>query len=167
VGWRTKRRSLSCDKNWDVKLRDRLDGKNFVSSNDRWMAPMKAATATAWSMPLLEALGWPIYPPGLQHLFIDDIFEAIGRGAGCWRICMDVVVEHRHVLNGRGAKDETHDKVYSQKAWDRDHATFELFMKHDFQEVIKKVQALQGDIPMQRWNPAPSNTEVTNVNQTT
>src|SRR3990167_8545082 len=33
-------------KNWDKKLLQKLDGKNFVSANDRWVAPRKATTAT-------------------------------------------------------------------------------------------------------------------------
>lgn len=138
---------------WDQILISKLDGTNFVSANDRWISPAKATTATAWSMPLLNALGWPIYPPGLKHLFIDDLHEQLGKATGCWRPVMSAVVEHHHVLNGKGAMDQTHQKVYSQKSWDNDRAVFENIMKHDFADCVAKIQKLQNCLPASRYNP--------------
>ncbi len=149
-------------KGWDVKLVTRLDGKNFISANDRWMAPIKATTATAWSMPLLKCVGWPIFPPGLHHLFIDDVWEQLGKHTGCWRIAMDVVVEHRHVIKDASLNDATHEKVYSQKSWDMDKAVFDNFMKHDFQATVMKIRKFQDMLPGQAYNPAPKK-EATNV----
>lgn len=140
-------------KHWDKKLLAKLDGKNFVSANDRWVAPRKATTATVWSMPLLECVGWPIFPPGLQHLFIDDVWEHLGRATGCWRPVMSVVVEHHHVINGRGKEDDTHHKVYNQKAWDMDNAVFQNFMKHDFESTVQKIRALQDRSIVQKYRP--------------
>lgn len=140
-------------KNWDVKLLAKLDGKNFVSANDRTIAPRKATTATAFSMGLLKCLGWPIYPPGLQHLYIDDLFENLGKATGCWRPVMSVVVEHHHVFFGRGAEDDTHRKIYSQKAWDIDHAIFDCFMKHDFEAAVERIKKFQDILPGQRFKP--------------
>lgn len=142
-------------KEWDKKLTSRLDGKNFVSANDRWMAPQKATTATAWSMPLLETLGWPIFPPNLQHLFIDDVWELLGRSTGCWRVCMDVIVEHHHVLKGQGHEDETHVKVYSKKSWEADRQVYDGFLQKDAQESVNKIMKLQNCTPSQRYNPSP------------
>lgn len=145
---------------WDRILVSALDGKNFTSSNDRRMAPMKAATATAWSMDLLNAVGWPIYPPELKHLFIDDVWENLGRMTGCWRVCMNAVVEHKHVLFGTGSRDETHNKVYGAefpqkpgRLWDMDKAVFENFMKHDFNDVVQKIKKLQDRPRHQTFNP--------------
>lgn len=149
---------------WDKLLVGALNGKNFASSNDRWMSPMKAATATAWSMPLLNALGWPIYPPDLQHLFIDDAFEHLGRATGCWRICMNVIVEHHHVIKDPSITDATHDKVYNQRSWDMDKAVFDNFMKHDFAAAVERIKALQDLVPNQSTVPTPIKPlEVTNV----
>ncbi len=143
-------------KGWDTILTSKLDGKNFTSGNDRWMAPMKAVTATAFSMPLLKAVGWPIYPPGLQHLFIDDIWESLGRGSGCWRVCMNSVVEHRHVMKDQSLNDSTHEKIYNQKSWDMDKAVFDNFMKHDFGITVEKIKKFQDQLPGQSYNPSPS-----------
>ena len=121
---------------------------------------MKAATATAWSMDLLKAVDWPIYPPALQHLFIDDVWEQLGKATGCWRVCMDVVVEHNHVLFGKASPDDTHNKVYGaefpqkpSKMWDMDKSVYENFMKHDFQNVVKKIMEFQDRPKHQVYNP--------------
>lgn len=140
-------------KHWDLKMLNKLDGKNFVSANDRWVAPRKATTATLWSMDLLKCLGWPIFPPGLHHLYIDDLWENLGRQTGCWRPIMSVVVEHHHVYAGRAEEDDTHRKVYSQKAWDTDTATFQNFMKHDFEAAVAKIKVFQDKLPGQRYKP--------------
>ncbi len=137
---------------WDKRLVSKLDGKNFVSCSDRWNAPRKAAGATLWSMPLLKALDWPIYPPHLQHLFIDDIWENLGRHTGCWRIDMSTVVVHNHALKEK-FPDSTHNKVYSQKAWQLDHGIYTNFMQHDFQDAINKVRQFINEVRNTRYNP--------------
>ncbi len=139
---------------WDKKLLKRVNGQTFVSANDRsYRTFITPVTATAWSMPLLKALGWPIYPPQLQHLFIDDVWREIGRSAGNWRICADSIVLHKHVLFGSGPPDETHEKVYNQKAWDLDKAIYDNFLKHDLVDAVKKVKALDPLIGQQKYNP--------------
>lgn len=148
-------------KNWDKILLSSLDGKNYVSANDRsprtFLTPV---TATAWSMGLLDALDWPIYPPGLSHLFIDDVWRELGKATGCWRIQTKAVVTHRHVLFGEGEKDATHNAVYGEnfpqkpgKMWDQDQATFQNFMKHDFAATVEKIKKFQDHMPGQRFNP--------------
>lgn len=140
---------------WDRLMLKSLNWKNFASANDRWMAPIKATTATMFSMPLLNALGWPIYPPDLQHLFIDDIYECLGKATGCWRVCMNVIVEHHHVLKDQSLADQTHEKVYNQRSWDMDKAVFDNFMKHDFASAVERIKALQDEIPNQSKVPTP------------
>jgi hypothetical protein len=143
-------------KHWDQLMLKALDGKNFASANDRKMAPQKATTATIWSMDLLNALEWPIFPPQLQHLFIDDVWENLGRNTGSWRVCMNVVVEHHHVIWG-AKDDDTHQRVYNQKSWDMDNAVYQNFMKHDFKDAVLKIKKLQNKPAGQRFNPNYAN----------
>jgi hypothetical protein len=144
---------------WDVKLAAKLDGKNFVSSNDRWLAPMRATTATAWSMPLLKAVGWPIFPPEIKHLHIDSVWEQLGRATGCWRIAMDVIVEHRHALKGYD-DDDTNKAVYgayfdAQRKGIKplEDQIFEKFMAENFNKYVEKIKAFQDYLPGEQYNP--------------
>lgn len=151
---------------WDKKLIKRLDGKNFVSANDRRLEAFRfPVTATAWSMPLLKCLGWPIYPPFLEHLFIDNLWLELGRATGCWRMVASAVVTHNHVLWGGGVKDETHSKVYGEnfengepgQMWKDDEANFKTFMQGpDFPEAVRRIKALQDYLPGEQWNPKVS-----------
>ena len=130
---------------WDKKLIRQLTGKNFVSCNDRWNAPARSAGCTMWSMPLLECLGWPIFPPQINHLGIDDVWEQLGRATGTWRVDMSVVVEHRHVFKG-GEMDETHKLTYGEGPWQGSpahqdvHARMQAFMQAEWPQAVEKVK---------------------------
>lgn len=125
---------------WDSQLIAQLTGNNFISCNDHWMAPRKAAGATVWSGNLVRAVGW-LFPEGLRHLYIDDIWECLGRSAGCWQVDMRIVVEHRHVLNG-APEDSTHAISYDKELWDQDRITFEKWLTTDAEAAIERIRAL-------------------------
>lgn len=149
-------------KHWDQKLIAKLDGKNYVSANDRTLNAFRLpVTATAWSMPLLRHLGWPIYPPFLQHLFIDNLWLELGKATGCWRMVASAIVEHHHVLHGKAQEDETHRKTYNQEAWAHDQQNHEMFMKTDFPAVVQKIKQFQDFLPGGEWNPKVSNKKET------
>lgn len=58
---------------------------------------------------LVRAMGG-LVPPGCEckHNYIDNIWRDLGNTFGLMRPLDDVVVEHRHWLNGRAEPDETH-----------------------------------------------------------
>lgn len=108
---------------WDRTCVSKLRGYNFVSTDDGWQAPNRAAGATLWSRKLIEEVGY-IFPPGMKHLYVDNVWEDIGRAAGNWDILMDVLVEHRHVDRRPGSEDATHKAAYSETRWTEDRAAF-------------------------------------------
>lgn len=141
-------------KEWDQKLISRLDGKNFVSANDRTLNAFRLpVTATAWSVPLLQCLGWPIYPPFLQHLFIDNLWLELGKATGCWRMVASSVVEHHHVMFGKAEEDDTHRKVYNQETWAKDEQNFKIFMQTEFPAAVQRIKQFQDFLPGGEWNP--------------
>lgn len=135
---------------WDKKLISQLTGKNFITCNDRWMAPKKAAGLTAWSMPLMKECGFQMFLPGMHHLFIDDLWEHIGKHTGTWDIDMSVVVEHRHVLKRESPMDATHQKTYARPAWENDRIVYEKFMKEEMPALIAKIQKFVLDVTLSR-----------------
>jgi len=66
---------------------------------------------------------------------------------------MSAVVEHHHVLNGRGKNDDTHSKVYAQEAWNYDKAIFDKLLKEDLGQIIEKIRVFQDTSASQRYNP--------------
>jgi len=131
---------------WDKKVEGMLDGTNMVSTNDgNWNFGVRVVGLTAWSKPLLDCAGFPIFPRNLQHLYIDDVWKAIGEATGCWRETNKINIEHRHVFFHKMAKDETFEKVYAQPSWEYDSKEFKHFMEQDFNKVVERVKALRAD----------------------
>ena len=129
---------------WDKRVEEMLDGTNMVSTNDgNWNFGFRCCGLTAWSMPLLDAAGFPIFPRNLHHYFIDDCWKVIGESSGCWLETMKINIEHRHVLNGKMPADDTFKKVNEAKANLYDQNEFKHFMEQDFKDVVMRIVELR------------------------
>jgi hypothetical protein len=145
-------------KDWDKKVQEKITGYNFVSTNDNWRSPQKASGATVWSMGLLNAVGWPIYPPGMIHLFIDDLWEYLGKMTGCWNVDHSVTIEHHHPLTGKTLVDKTFIETYGtnvpqdfhkQAVWQNDEKIFNEVLKDQI-EISNKIRSLMGLVSLER-----------------
>jgi|SRR5215469_2895459 len=128
---------------WDKMLVARLLGWNFVSCNDAWQAPKRIGNCAVFSGDLIRAVGY-FWPPALQHLYIDDLWETLGRDTGCWQQRMDVLVRHVHVLKGEAPEDETHRSAYSQERWREDGAAYKAWREEKRDAALEAVRGLQG-----------------------
>lgn len=140
---------------WDRALVDELDGSNFASCNDGWQAPKRVANCWVMSGDLVRAVGY-VFPPGLQHLFVDDVWEQLAdRVRGIWICRMDVMVRHRHVLKGEAAADETHRGVYGSSSmdtsaglWPTDAATYQAWLAGDASRAAAAIAALRPTVDL-------------------
>lgn len=137
---------------WDQQLASELTGWNFVSCNDGWQAPNRVANCWLMSGDLVRAVGY-VFPPGLHHLFVDDVWEELSRrtapcldGAHLWTCRMDVMVRHAHVLKGEAAADDTHREVYGSDTidreggfWPTDRAAFDDWIKTDMDAAVERI----------------------------
>ncbi len=99
-------------KHWDELVIQRVTGTNVVSTNDGWMGAARICGATCWSGQVLRTVGY-MFPEGLQHLYVDNVWEFLCGKTGSCQIIMDVLVEHDHAFRN-GVKDYTHYKVYPE-----------------------------------------------------
>lgn len=135
---------------WDKALVGGLSPSvHIVSCDDGWQAPTRIGNCWVMSGEIVRALGY-IFPPPLQHLYVDDLWETIGREAKVWRVNMLVRVAHRHVLKGEAEADETHRGVYGDDAtehtgglWPEDGATWERWQREDKAGAIAAARALR------------------------
>lgn len=168
---------------WDKKLISQLNGKNFITCNDNWNAPRRAAGATLFSMPLIEAWGFPMFPPEIDHLGIDDVFEQLGKLSGCWDIDMSVTVEHHHVyqkiksmedFQNPQIVDDTHAAVYGRQLWNGSPAAeecrvkLEKFFKETFPGALERTKKLidgenNSDAMFMKNKNAPATTDTLSV----
>lgn len=133
-------------KGWDKIVETLIDGKNFISTNDGyWNVGFQCCGLTAWSIELLEIAGFPIYPDRLQHLYIDNLWKALGESTGSWLETMRINVEHRHVIKGAMQPDQTYVKSNNQDQYKKEEAIFKDFMETQFKDVCLNIIKMRSD----------------------
>lgn len=99
----------------------------IASANDEWQSdpnPQKSRiTASVFGGKFVRGLGY-LAPEGFKHLYVDDVWEILGRNLGNWRVLMDVVITHDHPMKSGADMDETHKSANSRKINEHDHAAF-------------------------------------------
>ena len=97
---------------WDRIVVGLLAPYGMVSTNDGAFAPKRFNGATAWGADYVNALGY-VYPPGLKHMFIDDVHEELGRATGLWHCEMSVMVRHaHHSFHGRADRSSQRSDAF-------------------------------------------------------
>lgn len=123
---------------WDMRLVAQLNGWNVISTDDGWQAPRRFNGALCWSADLLRATGY-MFPPGVQHFYMDDVWETLSQMTGCWTCDMSVMVRHRHV-----EKDQSHDAT-SEKIktfWGDDERAFGAWQRNERTAAAERILQL-------------------------
>lgn len=121
----------------------RVAGKwGIASPNDLWQAREDVSRSRVGSVVVfggefLRAIGY-LTPPGFDHLYVDDVWEHLGRALGNWRTVMNVVVEHDHPLRTGEAMDATHFRVNHQDRYEHDLAAFQSWMSGDRRSALRR-----------------------------
>lgn len=130
---------------WDKALEEAAGAWGIASCNDGYMAPERMAGATCLGGDLCRALGW-IVPDGFVHLFIDDVWETVGKKLDCWTTLMCVLVEHHHFSNQKAKHDPTYRRVYKgQDFAQMDRNAFNKWRSVNMREDIDRAANLRGE----------------------
>lgn len=125
---------------WDVKAIRQLNGWNVVSTNDGAHAPHKLNGISVWSGDLVRAVGY-LFPEGIQHMYLDDVWENIGRETACWQCDMSIMGRHAHASWGAEKdKDPTFAKTNSR--WPEDDRAFQRWEDGEKTNAVNRVFAL-------------------------
>lgn len=152
-----------CDDNvpatpgWDTSLLNSIEGWNFVTCNDNWQAPARATGAYVFSGDWLRAVGH-LTLPGCKHLFMDDMWETLGRATDTWTVRMDVLVKHEHYLQGTAKQDSGYSRVYDAENFRFDKRAFEAWQVQHLPTTVERLEALK-----QRYGVAKRTFDVSNV----
>lgn len=103
--------------------------------------------AVVLSGDIVQALGWMCLP-GLQHYYVDNVWNDLGQQAGCIRHLRAVLVEHIHPGTGRAEVDDTYSAAAEKLAADR--AAYEAWRQERLQDDARMVLALRES----RFQPA-------------
>lgn len=97
---------------FEVRLVTAAGAWGIASANDGWQARADVQVgrmhgAQVIGGDLMRELGYWA-PEGFRHLYLDDVWETIGRELGNWRTLMDVHTPHQHPMKTGQPMDATH-----------------------------------------------------------
>lgn len=143
---------------WDQTCIGQLSGVNVVFTNDGmtpetpWNFPKRLCGAICFSGKLLRTLGW-LFPPGIKHLYSDEIWGQLFARGQCTRGLGDVCVYHEHGYLKPEKQDKTFKLINGEKGlvngegtsdlWLEDKKAFEKYMSTSFETDVQKIMDLQ------------------------
>lgn len=128
---------------WDTKLISHINGKNIVTCDDGVQHENRMSGITVFSGQLLRVMGY-MFPQHFWHTYVDNVWEEIGREAGCWTYVKDVLVLHDHPFRNQkidpALADDTTNKSYGQQA--RDIRAFHEWRALEKDATIKRIKEM-------------------------
>lgn len=132
---------VPCTPGWDRALvRGILDmgGTGFTYPWDGTREDVPEAVVL--SSDIVKALGW-MTPPGLEHWYIDNVWNDLGWRAGCIRHLRAVSVDHVHPAAAKAKADQT--TVDSSKSIDADRAVYHEWRRTRMADDVRKIIELR------------------------
>lgn len=141
---------------WDLKFSN-LDNTGAAGrqvpflayGNDRHQGA-NLPTAIWGSRNVWQELGW-MYPLGLEHLYGDNVWKALGDGAGILRYFPDLIIEHRHPYAHKAPMDRQYAQVNSPAQYSRDIRVYKEFMESagidGFRQSLNRILRLKSASP--------------------
>lgn len=135
---------------WDKKLIE------MIEERDGWGLSCCEDHLTDWnkfqhpsgmviSGNIPRALGYMVWPR-IQHIGIDCFFKELLTPLGLMYHTTDVVIEHRHWINGKAFLDENYKYVYHKDTYNYGMSKVEEYKRTQLQKDIEKIkQAMKGD----------------------
>lgn len=122
---------------WDRALRD---SAGYWGIAYAWDGIQNEKQVSHWVVggKLAEAVGY-FSPPGLKHLYIDNVWTEIGKALGCLKYHEEIKIEHLHFSNYKSEWDDTYH-LHGQYAG-QDRELFDVWRNGELEEIIKRVRA--------------------------
>jgi hypothetical protein len=129
-----------CSLGWDGQYIEALDqlGTGVVYGNDLIQGEA-LPTQVAMTSDIVLATGYMV-PPGLVHLWADNVWLELGRALGGIRYLPDVIVEHMHPIAGKAAFDEGYAECNTDELMEADRAVFEAWRANDLGRWVQQIK---------------------------
>lgn len=116
---------------WDEQLVDALGGRPGVAYGNDLVQGEAIPTAAVISADIVTALGYFV-PPGLEHLYFDDFWKALGLAVGNLAYLPDVTIEHLHPTAGTADWDDGYRQANDPEQFSRDKAVYDQFLTSEW-----------------------------------
>lgn len=125
---------------WDSAYVEELErlGTGLVYGNDL-IQGANLPTQVAMTSDIVLATGHMV-PPGIQHLWIDNAWLALGRALGAITYLPDVIVEHCHPLAGTARMDAGYAECNTDERSNADRAVFEQWRANDLPRWVQQIK---------------------------
>ncbi len=115
---------------WDAEIQTVMTPLGIVYGNDLHQSEA-LPTHPFVDAEIVRRLGY-LAPPGIEHLYLDNFWKALGEGLGTLTYCADVILEHMHPHAGKAEMDDGYKIVNSRAAYKAGRRAFESYMLHRF-----------------------------------
>jgi uncharacterized protein (DUF2249 family) len=126
---------------WDVILDGYLTEHIGMAYGDDGLQHERLPTSWWVSRKLVDV--FPLAPPMLDHLYMDNWWKSLAEGAGCLKYFPDVDIEHLHPLAGKASMDATYKR--SEKWVSHDREAFRRWERRQRNADIRRARGLIGD----------------------
>jgi hypothetical protein len=125
---------------WDVDVVDALDdlGGGIVYGNDLLQGE-KLPTAVFMTAGIVRTLGWMV-PPGLIHLYADNVWLELGSAMGRLRYLPGTVIEHLHPAAGKAVRDAGYAEANAPEIDAADKAVFEAWVRDGLPGAVQHLR---------------------------
>lgn len=110
---------------WDAEVEAAMPPLGVVWGNDLYQRG-RLATAPFVDSRIIQHLGW-MAPPGVEHLFVDNTWMAIGAHFGTLTYLPDVIIEHAHPYAHKASWDAVYRAANAETQYATDRAAFEAW----------------------------------------
>lgn len=117
------------------------DGIEIASANDLWQAPKRMHGAIVFRGSFLYELGF-LAPEDFRHMYVDDVWETLGKDFRNWDVRMDVITEHRHPAKNKAPRDHVYDT--NDADLNAGKLVFQRWMKTERMDIVNRMGATRG-----------------------
>jgi len=137
---------------WDEKLialaEEKTNGWGIACADDKltnW-AQYLHPSGCVISGKATRALGW-IAAPGVRHIGIDVVQGKLFGALGLLHFTKDVVIEHRHWVNGMRPMDDNYKWVYGKEEQDHGEKAVQDYMYEQFEKDKQRLKKAIAEEP--------------------
>lgn len=116
-------------------------GTGMVYGNDLFQGP-NIPTQIAMTADIIHALGYMVWPK-FHHLYVDNMWKALGEATGCIRYMPDVIIEHMHPAAGKSQMDEGYARVNAGAVAEHDFGVYHEYITNQLPGDAEKIRALR------------------------
>lgn len=128
---------------WEDMVSDKLKFGGVAYGDDGFQG-INLPTSAFFHGDTLRAVGY-VAPPGMRHMYIDNVWGDLGRGIDRLYYMPDLSVEHVHPAAGKAEWDEQYLRVNNDESYARDLGVYEEWKANELPQAIQRMRTALGE----------------------